>query len=364
MIARLGLLVGLFILPFHKVVADQEKDLPVILVIGTGVTIAGVQEDPSDPERYRAGALGSEEIMASVPALSHYAIIEAEQFSNMPSTQITPQDWLRLSQLVTARLQNDALAGVVITHGTDRMEETAFFLHVTVGSDKPVIVVGAQRPATHRSPDGPANLLAAVRTAASPVARDRGVMIVMDDRILSAREARKDYPRVGGFSAGQIGVLGHDGPEFLYRPTRPHTHQSDFTLTDDTVLPTVDMAFSYSGGLGPHYERLLDGIVITTTNTTCEEALAMQVFARQGIPIVTAFPTGQSVRRMRPAEDKAPDWLRQSCSKVADDPRWDGAWIWPLPAQLMTPQKARILLMLALNHSKDQRVIEDIFRRY
>ena len=207
-----------------------------------------------------------------------------------------PSEWLRLSRLVTERLQTrDDLAGIVITHGTDRMEETAFFLHLTVDSDKPVVLVGAQHPATHRSPDGPANLLAAVRTVASPEAMDRGVMVVMDERILSAREVRKDYPRVGGFAEGQIGVVGHDGPEFLYRPSRPQ----GFKVTEDTTLVEVDMLITYSGGAGPRYNTLPDGLVLATTGSTCEERLALQVIARQGVPIVAAFPTGQSVPRLR-----------------------------------------------------------------
>ncbi|MEM1404948.1 MAG: asparaginase [Pseudomonadota bacterium] len=202
---------------------ESPEDLPTVLALATGGTIAGVQNDPNDPARYKAGSLSAEEILASVPGLSKHARMEVEQFSNVPSTEITPEDWVRLSNLITARLaQRDDIAGVVVTHGTDRMEETAFFLHLTVNSKKPVIMVGAQRPATHRSADGPANLLSAVRTAVSPDARDRGVMLVMDERILSARAVRKDYPRIGGFGEGQIGVIGHDGPEFLYRPTRPH----------------------------------------------------------------------------------------------------------------------------------------------
>ena len=360
-----GFTVGLLITFFEAQAAEDEKDLPVVLVIATGGTIAGVQEDPTDPERYRAGTLSADQITTSVPALADHAIIEAEQFSNIPSPHIVPSDWARLSMRVTERLQSrDDIAGIVITHGTDRMEETAFFLHLTVDSDKPVALVGAQHPATHRSPDGPANLLAAVRTVASPEAVDRGVMIVMDERILSAREVRKDYPRVGGFATGQIGVVGHDGPEFLYRPSRPHTHRSGFKLTDDTTLPDVDMLITYSGGTGPSYDTLPDGLVLASTGTTCEESLALQVIARQGVPIVAAFPTGQSVRRLRPIEASAPEWVREPCSRLADDPRWEGPWIWHLPARLLTPQKARILLMLALSQSSSRDELEKIFQQY
>ncbi|MEM1405074.1 MAG: hypothetical protein AAGG55_17185 [Pseudomonadota bacterium] len=143
-----------------------------------------------------------------------------------------------------------------------------------------------------------------------------------------------------------------------------HTHQSGFPLTSDTQLPVVDLVFSYSGGSGPSYEELPAGVVVTATNTTCAETLTFQEIARQGVPIVSAFPTGESARRLRPVQDAAPDWLRESCSHLADDPRWEGPWIWPLPARMLTPQKARILLMLALSTNPDREALELIFRKY
>ena len=350
------------LLPFAH---SEEAPLPTVMIVATGGTIAGVQNDPNDPSRYRAGSLRAEEIIQSVPALQDFAAIETLQFSNLPSPQIAPADWVRLSRTITNLLnERDDVAGVVVTHGTDRMEETAFFLHLTVRSRKPVVLVGAQRPATHMSADGPANLLAAVRTAAAPRSRDRGVLTVMDERILSAREMRKDYPRMGGFAAGRIGIVGHNGPYYLYGPSRPHTHRTEFRLREDTVLPRVDLSFSYSGGRGPSAEDPPQGLVITTTNMTCHESLAIQVLARRGIPVVTAFPTGQSLRRPRNVRDRAPDWVREHCAALADDARWEGPWIPPLPAQMLTPQKARILLMLALTVSNDRAELVRIFERY
>jgi L-asparaginase len=335
------------------------------MIIATGGTIAGVQDDPKDPSRYRAGSLSAEEITASVPELPRHAEVETLQFSNMPSTRIKPRDWVRLSATINDLFASrEDLAGVVVTHGTDRLEETAFFLHLTVDSDRPVVIVGAQRPATNPSADGPANLLAAVRTAAAPASRDRGVMVVMDERILSAREVKKEYPRVGGFAAGRIGLVGSNGPEYLYRPTRPHTHRSDFKVTEDTVLPAVDMVFSYSGGLGPTYTEPPPGVVVTTTNMTCAEQLALQVLARAGTAVVTAFPTGENLRRIRPVESSAPERMREGCSELEGDPRWEGPWIPPMPAPMMTPQKARILLMLALAQTTDRDRLAEIITRY
>src|SRR5207237_6664820 len=147
--------------------------------------------------------------------------------SNIPSAQMTPEQWLLLSRRINLVFEKrPEIAGIVVTHGTDRLEETAFFLHLTVKSDKPVVVVGAQRPPTGISPDGPINLLDAVRVAAAHDARGKGTMVVMDDRIISARDAQKLYARTGGFSAlemGVIGIVARHGVEFFYSATRRHT---------------------------------------------------------------------------------------------------------------------------------------------
>ncbi|MEM8942705.1 MAG: asparaginase domain-containing protein, partial [Pseudomonadota bacterium] len=120
---------GLVWLPLHSAARAADAEVPEVLIIATGGTIAGVQDDPNDPSRYRAGSLSAAEIMASVPELVKYARIDTLQFSNVPSTEIKPRDWVRLSTLITRSLQErEDLAGVVITHGTDRLEETAFFL--------------------------------------------------------------------------------------------------------------------------------------------------------------------------------------------------------------------------------------------
>lgn len=360
-----GTLCGLSMLGSVHAATVEEGPLPMVMIIATGGTIAGVQDDPEDPSRYRAGTLSARDIVASVPEIETHARVDTVQFSNLPSPEIVPADWVRLSNTINTLFDDrEDIAGIVVTHGTDRLEETAFFLHLTVRSEKPVVVVGAQRPATNASADGPANLLAAVRTAVAPHSRGRGVLVVMDERIMSAREVRKDYPRVGGFGAGRIGVVGPDGPHYLYTPSRAHTHETEFMLSPETVLPAVDLVFSYSGGSGPHYEDPPAGIVVASTNTSCEESLALQELARRGTAVVIAFPTGESVRQARPDAESEMQRLRDSCSALAGDPRWEGPWIPPVPAQLLTPQKARILLMLALVETKAGADLLDIFMRY
>src|SRR5206468_3834771 len=149
-----------------RAAAQSQSDLPKILVIATGGTIAGEQGEPGTLGGYEIRKPVNE-IVAQVPELKRYAQVETEQFSNVPSAYMTPDHWLQLARRInTVFEKRPEISGIVVTHGTDRLEETGFFLHLTVKSDKPVVVVGAQRPPTGISPDGPINLLSAVRVAA------------------------------------------------------------------------------------------------------------------------------------------------------------------------------------------------------
>jgi L-asparaginase type II len=345
-----------------------------VLVIATGGTIAGVQQEPGGIGAYRAGALTAEQIIASVPPLSRYAQVETEQFSNVASTLITPEQWVALARRINAVLAERAdIAGVVVTHGTDRLEETAFFLYLTVRSDKPVVVVGAQRPATGLSPDGPVNLLSAVRTVVSPQAVGKGVMVVMDDRILSAREVRKQYQRVGGFDGGEMGMLGIVGGssvEFFFAPTRRRGPASEFDLVGVTTLPTVDLVFSYPGGAGRAYATNPAGIVISSTGFTCAETAAYQELMRAGVVIVSAFPSGDNINGGggnaggAPRSDSLPNSMRESCPDLVRSGVLRGPIRSTLAAQHLTPQKARILLMLALTRTAESRELQRYFNTY
>jgi len=345
-----------------------SEQAPVIVIVATGGTIAGVQNDPEDPTRYRAGTLSAEEIAASVPGLADHARIESVQFANLASTRITPLHWLDMARQINAILQaRDDVAGVVVTHGTDRLEETAFFLHLTVRSEKPVVVVGAQRPATDISADGPANLLAAVRTAATPAARGKGTLVVMDGRIVSAREVRKNYQRVGGFSGsdmGMLGIVGARAVEFFFTPVRRHGADSEFDTSELHDLPDVDLRFAYPGGSGPEYGVAPAGVVVASTGFTCAETLRYLELARTGTIVVAAFPTGENLGTIHERrEPEVPARVQEYCPEVAAAD-WTGPWIPPIPVQHLTPQKARILLMLALAHSNDYDRIRQVFESY
>lgn len=351
--------------------APDSSSLPRVLVIATGGTIAGVQQQPGTLGAYRAGTLTAEQIIASVPELSRHARVEAEQFSNVASTLITPEQWLQLSRRINEVLSTrPELAGVVVTHGTDRLEETAFFLYLTVRSEKPVAVVGAQRPATGISPDGPGNLLSAVRTVASPQAVGKGVLVVMDDRILSARESRKHYQRVGGFEGGEmgmLGVVGNGGPEFFFAPARRRGAQSEFDVRRIDSLPFVDLTVSYPGGRGPQYNTLPAGIVVTSTGFTRAEATTYRELRTRGVLVVSAFPSGDNVAAARiqtPPAAAPSDSARRSDAAADSAQAAERAAPPMIGVQHLTPQKARILLMLALAQTRDPVEIQRMFREY
>ena len=343
--------------------------LPKVLVIATGGTIAGVQSDSGSLGRYRAGTLTAEQVVASVPELARHARVEAEQFSNVASPRITPAQWIGLAKRIdTVLRERDDLAGVVVTHGTDRLEETAFFLYLTVRSPKPVIMVGSQRPATGISPDGPINLLAAVRTAASPQAVGKGVLVVMDDRIISAREVRKEYQRVGGFSGGEMGMLGvvaAGGPEFFFTPTRRHGTRSEFDLAGVDSLPRVELVFSYPGGTGPQFtDPLPAGVVVATTGFASAEGPVFRELRTKGVVLVSAFPSGDNVNAPSRGGGVMSDSLRATLSAEDAEER---EWLASRPqvvAQHLTPQKARILLMLALTRTANPKELQRFFLEY
>lgn len=321
-----------------------QSELPRVLVIATGGTIAGEQREP--------GTLGTydikksvNEIVALVPELKKYAQVETEQFLNVPSPSINPENWVQLARRINQVFEKRSeLAGVVVTHGTARLEETAFFLHLTVKSDRPVVIVGAQRPPTGISPDGPINLLSAIRVAASHGARSKGAMVVMDDRIISARDVQKLYARGGGFGAeemGELGIVATHGVEFFYAPTRKHTYLSEFDVRDVTQLPRVEVHYSYAGsdGMGKTEAK---GIIVATTGFAPAERTYYEALQKRGVVVGATFPSGDHVASPNTARDAIP----------------------VVAIQRMLPTHARILMMLALTKTQDPREIQRIFAEY
>src|SRR5687767_12948733 len=229
--------------------AQAAQPLPTVVVLSTGGTIAGKGAATTALSEYKSGSILGEELVNAVPEIRQYANVRVEQVVNVGSPNITLANWLTIANRINAIFATEpGVAGIVITHGTNTMEETAYFLNLTVKHDRPVVLVGAQRPATAISADGPLNLLSAIRTAGAPVSRGKGVLIVMNDEINGARDVTKSNTyRAEAFRSGELGFLGYVDPDqvvFYRMSTKRHTAQSEFDLAGITEFPRVDIVYS------------------------------------------------------------------------------------------------------------------------
>lgn len=349
-------------------VRSTASNLPRIRVLATGGTIAGAQVGGA--RGYKAAAFSVDALIAAVPQLSTLARLDVEQVAAIGSQDMDEATWRKLAARTSAALADEEIGGVVITHGTDTMEETAFFLNLVVRSEKPIVLVGAMRPATSISADGPMNLFNAVAVAAHAEAHGRGVLVVANDEIHFAREvAKTNTTQVGTFRATARGLAGlvHVGRIHFYSaPVRKHTAQSEFAGSgagappapsgkagEDaaTTLPRVEIVYAYAG-MG---RELIDaavkagarGLVIAGVGdgNLCAVALAATAEAAQsGVAVVRSSRTGGGVvERNIEIDDDRNGFI------VADE---------------LNPQKARVLLMLGLTRTRDPRVLQELFFSY
>ncbi|KAI1333732.1 L-asparaginase [Xylariaceae sp. FL0016] len=225
-----------------------NASLPNITIFATGGTIAGSASSSDQTTGYQAGALGVDILIAAVPELWNVSNVKGVQIANVGSESITPAILLNLTQQIQAELDSEYCQGVVVTHGTDTLEESAFFLDLTVKSDKPVVVVGAMRPATAISADGPINLLEAVTVAGAESAKGRGTLIVLNDRIAAAYYTTKTNANAldtfKAYEAGFLGFLIDIKPKFYFAPSLP-VGKPHFDVLNTTVLPQVDILYGY-----------------------------------------------------------------------------------------------------------------------
>src|SRR4051794_5860734 len=224
--------------------------LPTVWVLSTGGTIAGRGASPTDLSNYTSGSILGEELVNAVPQIKEIATIKVEQIVNVSSSDITLDNWLTIAHRINKIFADDPkVAGIVVTHGTNTLEETAYFLNLTVKSDRPVVLVGSMRPSTAISADGPLNLLNAVRTAVAPEAKAKGALVVLNDEINGARDVTKTNTyRVETFRAPELGLLGYvdeDKVTFYRSSTRRHTFNSEFDLSGVRQLPKVEIVYSY-----------------------------------------------------------------------------------------------------------------------
>ena len=325
---------------------NAPAGLPKVKIYATGGTIAGASSSSTDNLYYKAGSIGIEGLLDAVPEIHQIADVSGEQFLNVGSHEVTSRDLLTLSKRIQTDLNDDAIRGVIVTHGTDTLEETAFFLDLTIQSDKPVVVVGAMRPATAISADGPLNLLQATALAAHPDSRSRGVMIVLSDRIQSAFYTSKTHANaLDTFRASEQGSLGffqNITPHFYYTAATP-TSKKYIDISNIASLARVDIIYSHqdatADALHASIEKGARGIVISAAgNGWASPALehAAVTLTQQNYPIVFSTRTG---------------------SGFASKPLEQG-----ISANLVNAQKARILLMLGIEKSSSLAEIQALFR--
>lgn len=339
-------------------VGAAATEPPRVAVLATGGTIAGVQASPGSAA-YKPGVLTLDLLLARLPGLEKVARLDGEQVCNIASQDITGGLWLELARRTSAQLSRPEINGVVITHGTDTMEETAWFLRLVVRSTKPVVVTGAMLPATDPAADGPDNLRSAVAVAASPLARGYGPVLLMNGELHAARDVRKTATEsLDTFQSPNDGPLGRadpEGPRFQTQPSalRP-APGGGFDLAGLTGpdLPRVLIIPAYGDADGLLVDALLAlpagmrpaGLVLSGVgngNASAPLLAALARASRAGILIVRSSRTGRgTVDRNREVDDDALGWIA---------------------ARALTPQKARILLMLGLTRTRDPAALQTLF---
>lgn len=329
---------------------QMNTTLPNVTIFATGGTIAGSSDDNTATTGYKAGAVGIQTLIDAVPEMLGVANVAGVQVANVGSPDITSSILLALSKKINDVVCNDpSMAGAVITHGTDTLEESAFFLDATVNCRKPIVIVGAMRPSTAISAEGPINLLQSVSVATSAKARDRGAMIVMNDRIVSAFYASKTNANtVDTFKAVEMGNLGEvvsNKPYFFYPPVQP-TGKTEVDVSNVTAIPRVDILYSYedmhNDTLYSAIENGAKGIVVAgsgagSVSSSFSDAIS-DATSKHNIPIVASTRTGNG-------EVPSSDETTQIASGY------------------LNPSKSRILLGLLLAEGKSVKEINEAFAK-
>ncbi len=324
-----------------------------IHILATGGTIAGVGQIGATGG-YASGVLPIEALLSGLPRLQLIALVTGEQYANLNSDDMTQEIWLGLARRINDLAQSDAYDGFVITHGTDTLEESAYFFHLALKTDKPVILTGAMRPATATSPDGPLNLYQSVALASSEQARGQGVLVLFSEGIYSARDVRKGNTfRTHAITGGDMGTLGlmrDDTPMLYHRSLKEHTVATEFDLSATASLPLVAVAYFHvdaQPGILDSLAESHDGLVIAGAGdgiVSLRWEARMRALCAKGFPIVRAT--------------RVPDGAVFRNAGMPDDD------IGTIAAGTLSPEKARVLLMLALSKTTDCAALQVMFDRY
>ena len=330
---------------------------PTVRVIGTGGSIAGIGPDRMDFILYPelGNHITIKQSLDRVPEIQEIADVRSEDLVSVGSTAIGAAEWLNLAQRINEIFQDEPdVAGVAITHGTATLEETSYFLHLTVKSPKPVVITGAMRPPTALSTDADINLLDAVRTAACPDSAGLGVLTVLNNEIQCGRDVTKASTfRVETFRPNELGFLGYadsDGKVVFYRaPLRRHTSNTPFMVDSITDLPRVDIVYSYAGA---------DGLLVDAVRNNRSDGLVLAGFGGG------TFPPAVIDAAVKLVDDGIPVVLstRSTAGRVVTTPMKDKQGF--IVSDNLLPQKARVLLMLGLTISKDRHELQQMFYDY
>lgn len=326
--------------------------MKTIAIVATGGTIAGTGKQ-GKTVAYRAGEMNVDEIIQSIPMIQDIANIKEYQLMNIDSNEMNPQRWIELSRIINEIVQDEYIDGVVVTHGTDTLDETAYFLTLTIHSAKPVVMTGAMRPATATSADGPYNLYQAVCLATHEEAHHQGVMGLFSNTIYSGRDIQKvNNYKIDAFDQKAFGCLGYmqDHEVYFFSKTfKTHTLNSLFSKSSYHDLPSVGIVYFYAGA---SCQLLYDmaknhhGIILTGSgsgNYSEEWLSAINDLSSQGIIFVRCSRVAQGI--------------------VFDDDIFDPHH-YCISGNTLTPQKARVLLMLALTQTTKREEIRKIFNEY
>ncbi|MDU9763013.1 asparaginase [Helicobacter pylori] len=330
----------------------MAQNLPTIALLATGGTIAGSGVDASLGS-YKSGELGVKELLKAIPSLNKLARIQGEQVSNIGSQDMNEEIWFKLAKRAQELLDDSRIQGVVITHGTDTLEESAYFLNLVLHSTKPVVLVGAMRNASSLSADGALNLYNALSVAVNEKSANKGVLVVMDDTIFSAREVVKTHTThtstFKALNSGAIGSVYYGKVCYYMQPLRKHTTESEFSILElKTPLPKVDIIYTHASMTPDLFQASLKshakGVVIAGVgngNVSAGFLKAMQEASQMGVLIVRSSRVGSGEVTSGEIDDKA-----------------------FITSDNLNPQKARVLLQLALTKTNNKEKIQEMFEEY
>ena len=341
---------------FNLAYSAISQNLPRIIVLSTGGTIAGQQPNP-DKAGYLAGKIPIGDLLKNIPSITQKAHVQGEQIAAIGSYDMTVAIWIQLARRINEIFARNEADGIVITHGTDTQEETAYFLNLTVQSDKPVVLTGSMRPGTAMSADGSKNLFDAIIVASDPNSKGKGVLLCFNENVYDAKNVVKtSTTNVNAFSSPNTGSIGqlYDGKVFYNAQSlNRHSGSAAFDISKMDSLPAVEIVYAYAGAsdaainafINNHYAGIIiagtgDGSFDKAILESVKKAVSKGILVVRSSRVVSGKVTNQYVGT------------------------FDDAKLGTIVSDNLNPQKARILLMLALTITKDKTKIQEMFMNY